>query len=97
MEDHTGEPTHAGARRISCDECVMQHSEACADCVVTFLCGREPHEAVVIDVDEERALRLLAGAGLAPGLRHRPRSQRAVPVESPRRRDATMVGWAGRS
>jgi hypothetical protein len=38
---------------------------------VTFLCGREPDEAVVFDVAEVRALRLLSGAGLVPGLRHR--------------------------
>jgi hypothetical protein len=59
---------------ISCDECVMQGTDACEDCVVTFLCGREPGEAVVIDVEEERALRLLADAGLAPTLRHRRRT-----------------------
>jgi hypothetical protein len=28
---------------------------------------------VVVDVDEERALRLLHEGGLAPGIRHRPR------------------------
>ncbi len=56
--------------RISCDECVMQHTTVCADCVVTFLCEREEHEAVVIDVAEVRALRLLATAGLVPELRH---------------------------
>lgn len=56
--------------RISCDECVMQGTDACADCVVTFLCGREPDEAVIIDVEEARAMRLLEQAGLVPGLRH---------------------------
>ncbi|MEA2716009.1 MAG: hypothetical protein QOI99_326, partial [Actinomycetota bacterium] len=30
---------------ISCDDCVMQGTSACDDCVVTFICGREPHEA----------------------------------------------------
>jgi hypothetical protein len=60
--------------RIDCDECVMQHTEVCADCVVTFLCSREPDEAVVIDVSEVRALRLLGDAGLAPRLRHRRRT-----------------------
>ena len=43
---------------------------ACADCVVTFICSREPGEAVVVDVAEERAMRLLSGAGLLPELRH---------------------------
>jgi hypothetical protein len=54
---------------ISCDECVMQHTDACKDCVVTFICNREPDEAVVIDVAEARAVRLLGDAGLVPRLR----------------------------
>jgi hypothetical protein len=56
---------------ISCDECVMQASDACASCVVTFICDREPDDAVVIDAAEERALRLLGRGGLVPPLRHR--------------------------
>ena len=59
---------------IDCDECAMQHTDACGDCVVTFICSREPGEAVVVDVAEERAIRLLSGAGLLPGLRHRRRT-----------------------
>jgi hypothetical protein len=55
---------------IDCDECAMQDTDACADCVVTFICSREPGEAVVVDVAEERAIRLLSGAGLLPQLRH---------------------------
>ena len=60
--------------RISCTDCTMEGTHACADCVVTFLCSREPDEAVVIDVAEVRALRLLERGGLAPGLRHRRRT-----------------------
>jgi hypothetical protein len=55
---------------ISCDECAMQHTDTCDDCVVSYICGREPGEALVIDVEEARAVRLLAQAGLVPGLRH---------------------------
>ncbi|MCU1346936.1 MAG: hypothetical protein JWL70_3202 [Acidimicrobiia bacterium] len=55
---------------ISCDDCTMAESAACADCVVTFLCNREPHDAVIIDVGEARALRMLSAAGLVPELRH---------------------------
>lgn len=51
----------------------MQASDACADCVVTFVVNREPGDAVVIDVAQERAVRMLARAGLLPELRHRPR------------------------
>jgi len=57
---------------ISCDECVMQHTSACDDCVVTFICSREPDEAVIIDVAEERAVRMLIRSGLVPGIRHAP-------------------------
>jgi hypothetical protein len=60
--------------RISCDECVMEGTSACDECVVTFLCDREPDDAVVIDVVEARALRLLEAGGLAPALRHRRRT-----------------------
>jgi hypothetical protein len=56
---------------ISCDDCTMRHTPTCDDCVVTFLCNREPDEAVVFDVAEERAVRLLGAAGLVPTLRHR--------------------------
>ena len=58
---------------ISCDDCELQATAACGDCVVTFLCGREADDAVVIDVAEARAVRLLGDAGLVPTLRHRAR------------------------
>ena len=59
---------------IDCDQCAMQHTDACADCVVTYICSREPGDAVVVDVDEFRALRLLSDSGLVPELRHRRRT-----------------------
>ena len=59
---------------ISCDDCVMQDTPACEDCVVTFICGRQPGEAVVIDVAEARAVRLLGEAGLVPPLRRQARA-----------------------
>jgi hypothetical protein len=55
---------------ISCDDCAGHGTSACGDCVVTFLCGPPARAAVVIDVAEARAMRVLAGAGLVPGLRH---------------------------
>jgi len=60
-----------GMLRIDCDECVMRMTAACDDCLVTFVVGRCPGEALVIDVEEERAVRMLTGAGLVPRLRHR--------------------------
>ena len=66
--------TNASDLRIDCDDCVMQHTSACHDCVVSFIVGREPGEAVVFDVAEARALRTLSTAGLVPALRHRART-----------------------
>jgi hypothetical protein len=51
--------------RIDCDTCVARDSRACDDCLVTFLLDR-PEGAIVFDVEEERALRLLEEGGLAP-------------------------------
>jgi hypothetical protein len=59
---------------ISCDDCCMRDTSACDDCVVTFLCDREPDDAVIIDAGEARAMRMLNRAGLVPMLRHRPRA-----------------------
>jgi hypothetical protein len=60
--------------RIDCDECVMEGTDACDDCIVTYLCTKDEGGAVVIEVDEVRALRLLHENGLAPALRHRRRT-----------------------
>jgi hypothetical protein len=62
-------PDAGGALTIDCDCCELQGSAACDDCVVTFLLGREPDDAVVIDADEARAMRMLERAGLVPTLR----------------------------
>jgi Zn-finger protein len=55
---------------ISCSDCRLEHTDACADCVVSFLLDRQPGDAVVLDADEARALRLLGRARLVPRLRH---------------------------
>jgi hypothetical protein len=62
------------ALRIDCDDCAMQHTDVCADCVVTFICSRQADEAVIVDVAEIRALRLLGDVGLTPRLRHEKRT-----------------------
>jgi hypothetical protein len=56
---------------ISCGDCCHRDTDACSDCVVTFLCERDPEDAVVIDVEEARGLRLLQQVGLVPGIRYR--------------------------
>jgi hypothetical protein len=60
--------------RIDCDECVMRDTSACDDCVVSFIVRREPGDAIVVDVEEQRALRALGESGLVPRLRHRARA-----------------------
>ncbi|MDA8074495.1 MAG: hypothetical protein M0Z40_04565 [Actinomycetota bacterium] len=54
---------------VECDSCVARSTAACDDCVVTFLLGRDPDDAVVIDADEVRAMRMLEQSGLLPALR----------------------------
>jgi len=55
---------------ISCDTCVMKHSAACDDCLVTFMCGDTTESPVVFNLEEQRAVHLLAKAGMVPTLRH---------------------------
>lgn len=57
--------------RISCDDCVMQHTDTCEDCIVTALLER-PSGALVFDFEEERAIRALQEGGLAPATRYLP-------------------------
>lgn len=68
---HGAGMTRNEALTIDCDTCVMHDTHACDDCVVSFIIRREPGDAIVIDVDEARALRALAHGGLVPELRHR--------------------------
>ena len=62
---------------ISCDTCVARETDACGDCMMSVLCddsvaaGDTGHRAVVLNLEELREIRLLAGAGLVPTLRHR--------------------------
>jgi hypothetical protein len=60
--------------RIDCTQCAMYRSEHCDDCLVTALV-RPVGGAVELDEDLDRPLATLAGAGLVPVLRFRPRSR----------------------
>jgi hypothetical protein len=55
---------------IDCGDCAMAGTTACEDCVVSFIVNRAPGDAVVVDAEEERALRALGDSGLVPRLRH---------------------------
>jgi hypothetical protein len=56
--------------RIGCDDCAMTGTVACDDCLVTFVRTRGEPQAVVLDLDEHRALRRLQSVGLVPANRH---------------------------
>lgn len=53
---------------VDCNECSMQGTDACNDCVVTFILDRSG-DAVVFDAAEERAIKAMTTAGLLPLLR----------------------------
>lgn len=58
---------------IDCEQCAMQGTSACDDCVVTFLLSDGP---VDLDPAEVNALASLAGVGLVPRLRLVPAERR---------------------
>lgn len=59
---------------ISCDDCRMQCTSACDDCVVSFLLRDDTteteHVPLVLDLDQVRVVRLLGKAGLVPDLKY---------------------------
>jgi len=57
--------------RIDCNDCAMQHTVACDDCIVTALLDRRD-EAVVLDLEQARAIKALQRGGLAPENRFLP-------------------------
>lgn len=59
--------------QIDCDECAMQHTEACLDCVVGHLL-RDLLGPIEVDREQVAALEILADAGLVPHLRLVPRA-----------------------
>jgi hypothetical protein len=52
---------------VDCDTCAVR-GPACADCVVSVILGAPP-AGVDLTVEEQRALRVLADAGMVPELR----------------------------
>ena len=61
---------HDGSFTVDCADCAHRDTPVCEDCVVSFIVGRAPEDALVVDAAEARAVRLLAQAGLVPGVRH---------------------------
>ncbi|MEQ8841247.1 MAG: hypothetical protein RIB98_09720 [Acidimicrobiales bacterium] len=58
---------------IDCAVCEVRDTDACDDCVVSYLVGHEAGTPVVLDAEEKRAVELLADAGLVPASRFTPR------------------------
>ena len=58
---------------IACDDCAMQCTATCNDCVVSYVLqvDVEEPESLTLDVAEARAVRLLAQAGMIPALQYR--------------------------
>ena len=63
---------------ISCDECSMQATSACAGCVVSFVLAsthdpvRPPgeHARLELDIDEARVVEMFGAAGMVPRLQY---------------------------
>ena len=72
--DRSGDGSGDGAFTVDCADCSHRLTSVCDDCIVSFIVGREPEDALVVDADEARAVRLLEQAGLVPGVRHQPRA-----------------------
>lgn len=72
--DHVATVGDGEAFTIDCADCAHRCTDVCDDCVVSFVVGREPEDALVVDADEARAVRLLERAGLVPGVRHEVRA-----------------------
>ncbi len=69
-ERHPIEAPHDAALTISCEDCALQNTSACTGCLVSFVLDREPGDAVVLDAEEARALRVLQRAGLVAPSRY---------------------------
>jgi hypothetical protein len=77
----TGGDPFAGARRqhpsagsrswlvVDCDGCAGNGTSACADCVISHVLAGEAPVRLTLESADERAVRLLAKAGLVPDLR----------------------------
>ena len=62
---------------IDCTKCEMYRSKHCDDCLVTALL-HPPEDQVEIEDDLDPPLQALAGAGLIPVLKFRPRAAPAA-------------------
>jgi hypothetical protein len=56
---------------IDCETCLAP-ADACHDCVVSAILGRQPPEPIELDEAEQAAIGNLAYAGLVPPLRLMP-------------------------
>jgi len=81
MTDRERSPLDLTGMLISCDDCRMQGTDACSDCVVSFILDK-PEGAVVFDAAQERAIREMSRAGLLPDVRWQARPDGPRPERS---------------
>jgi len=75
MDDRKRSPLDLTGMLISCEDCRMQGTDACSDCVVSYIIDRTD-EAVIFDAAEERAIREMNRAGLLPSVRWESRTDK---------------------
>jgi hypothetical protein len=54
---------------IDCEDCIRYQGDDCDDCVVSYLVDHDPATPVVFGPQEQKAVDLLADAGLIPRLK----------------------------
>jgi len=82
--------------RIDCTQCEMYQSEHCEDCLVTAVL-HPPAGPVEIDQELDPPLRKLAGAGLIPVLKFRPRGAASAAPQNERGEPGSASGAPERS
>jgi hypothetical protein len=81
LSERGSDEAAAGSLLIDCDRCSVRGT-GCADCMVTVLLGSPPF-GVALDHDEQRALDVLADAGLIPPLRMVESVESPHPIDGP--------------
>ena len=55
---------------IDCELCPLANTDSCDDCLVTFICDRDPKEAIIVSLDEWKSMKSMTKVGLLPELRN---------------------------
>ena len=55
---------------IDCESCPLINTDLCDDCLVTFICDRDPKAAVIVSLEEWKSMKSMTKVGLLPELRN---------------------------